>query len=169
MATAQIQTVNLYQALALPFDERLSSLLLERLSSDTKDIGTYHPGELLRMSIKEVSSSDVSEVDANSDVSTSDTLALDRPSSSRGDSDELDESDAQSGFGGFMSNFASPSIGSANHGLGLCSPCGFVHRLGGCSNGSKCTFCHLCLPGSIQRQRKLNKKSSIKTAKVGGA
>merc|ERR1712139_458681 len=37
-----------------------------------------------------------------------------------------------------------PSVGSMNHRFGTCKPCGFIHKQGGCGNGAKCSFCHLC-------------------------
>mmetsp|Transcript_96174 Transcript_96174/g.152123 ORF Transcript_96174/g.152123 Transcript_96174/m.152123 type:complete len:173 (-) Transcript_96174:31-549(-) len=52
------------------------------------------------------------------------------------------------------------SRGSLHHGLGLCSPCGFFHHKNGCSLGFACKFCHLCPPGSIEKQRKKNRKSA---------
>eukprot|EP00427_Karlodinium_veneficum_P011279 CAMPEP_0169094894 /NCGR_PEP_ID=MMETSP1015-20121227/18188_1 /TAXON_ID=342587 /ORGANISM="Karlodinium micrum, Strain CCMP2283" /LENGTH=155 /DNA_ID=CAMNT_0009155581 /DNA_START=313 /DNA_END=781 /DNA_ORIENTATION=+ len=108
IASAQIQTVSLCQALALPFDDGLSSSLLEEGSYYTKKISMYRPGELLRMSIQEVSKSDLSELDVISDVSTSDTVRFDVSSSSHGDSDEL-EAEGQSGFDGLMGNITLPS------------------------------------------------------------
>mmetsp|Transcript_12360 Transcript_12360/g.20174 ORF Transcript_12360/g.20174 Transcript_12360/m.20174 type:complete len:174 (+) Transcript_12360:75-596(+) len=163
IASAQIQTVSLCQALALPFDDGLSSSLLEEGSYYTKKISMYRPGELLRMSIQEVSKSDLSGLDVISHMSTSSTAGFDVSSSSHGDSDEL-EAEGQSGFDGLMGNITLPSVGSANHGLGSCRPCGFVHKGSGCSSGAECQFCHLCLPGSIELLRKLKKKKFTKTA-----
>jgi len=50
------------------------------------------------------------------------------------------------------------SIGSSSHDRGLCRPCGFVHHKGGCAAGVSCTFCHLCPPGTIERQRQMKRK-----------
>merc|ERR1712176_554044 len=38
-----------------------------------------------------------------------------------------------------------PSVGSAGHRAGDCKPCAFFYTKG-CSNGTNCTFCHLCGP-----------------------
>lgn len=46
-----------------------------------------------------------------------------------------------------------PTVGSANHHLGKCKPCAFVHR-SGCSNGVDCPFCHLCDPDEKKRRQK---------------
>jgi hypothetical protein len=161
-----IQTLHLHQALALPFDDGLPSMLLEGARtrmSGAKEIGMYRPGELLRMSIQDVSKT--VEFEAASDVSTTDTDWLNSSASSLSLSDDL-ESQSQIGFESLMvtSNIALPSAGSANHDLGVCRPCGFVHKQGGCSHGVECPFCHLCLPGSIQLQRKLSKKKKLEKA-----
>lgn len=49
-----------------------------------------------------------------------------------------------------------PSVGSAGHHLGLCTPCDFASR--GCRAGNSCEFCHLCGPGESQRRKKERKK-----------
>jgi len=46
------------------------------------------------------------------------------------------------------------SVGSAQHELGKCKPCAFVHRPVGCTDGVNCTFCHLCEPGERKRRQK---------------
>jgi len=51
-----------------------------------------------------------------------------------------------------------PSIGSGSHDHGLCRPCGFLHHKGGCAAGVTCSFCHLCPPGTIERQRQMKRK-----------
>merc|ERR1712159_916576 len=51
-----------------------------------------------------------------------------------------------------------PSVGSAEHSIGLCSPCGFVHHTKGCAAGADCKFCHLCPPGTIEQKRKMKRK-----------
>lgn len=53
---------------------------------------------------------------------------------------------------------ALPSVGSAGHSRGLCSPCGFVHHAGGCQAGADCKHCHLCPPGTIELRRKTRRK-----------
>jgi len=46
-----------------------------------------------------------------------------------------------------------PTVGSANHHIGKCKPCAFVHR-SGCSNGVDCPFCHLCDPDEKKHRQK---------------
>lgn len=58
-----------------------------------------------------------------------------------------------------------PSLGSAGHALGDCKPCGHAWKLGGCSKGRECTFCHLCAEDDF-RQRKKDKISRIKAEKA---
>jgi len=50
-----------------------------------------------------------------------------------------------------------PSVGSAEHQLGTCSPCAWYWKPGGCKNGKGCTHCHLCLSGT----RKAMKKAKV--------
>jgi len=57
-----------------------------------------------------------------------------------------------------------PSIGSLCHGQGCCKPCGFVHHKNGCSAGVSCSFCHLCPPGTIERQRE-KKRQLVRAAR----
>lgn len=48
------------------------------------------------------------------------------------------------------------SLGSANHGTGVCKPC--AHFFGnGCKNGVQCQFCHHCPPGELKRRQKLRR------------
>jgi len=46
-----------------------------------------------------------------------------------------------------------PTVGSAGHRWGACRPCAFLHK-GGCENGAKCSFCHLCDAGEKKRRQK---------------
>jgi hypothetical protein len=226
MSIAQIQGMNLYLASALRFDDgfptalldsceaiddsvevsrKEKSLLLEEGSFDTKEIGMYRPGALLRISVKEVSKPDLNGFEGTSDVITKETVgrrisdvsgavSLGRRISdvstaasigrrisdvstacsldfdmfaSLGSDPEEFESDVQYGVGSRRSttNMPLPSVGSANHGIGSCSPCGFIHK-GGCTIGIECTFCHLCLPGSIELKRKLIKKEKKRSFKA---
>lgn len=55
------------------------------------------------------------------------------------------------------------SLGSANHGTGLCTPCAWFWKPQGCSHGSKCTRCHLCPEGEL-KARKQAKVASLKVA-----
>eukprot|EP00929_Paragymnodinium_shiwhaense_P111617 TRINITY_DN79960_c0_g1_i1.p1 TRINITY_DN79960_c0_g1~~TRINITY_DN79960_c0_g1_i1.p1 ORF type:complete len:412 (-),score=74.95 TRINITY_DN79960_c0_g1_i1:387-1547(-) len=61
-----------------------------------------------------------------------------------------------------------PSIGSLGHALGTCKPCAFHWKPAGCSNGSGCTFCHLC-DSSVKMERRKQKKVSIRAAKSAKA
>jgi len=48
-----------------------------------------------------------------------------------------------------------PAPGSLGHDLGRCRPCAWVHKdASGCRNGSKCKYCHLCLPGELKRRKR---------------
>jgi len=56
----------------------------------------------------------------------------------------------------------SASLGSELHHLGKCRPCAWQWRLAaGCSNGSSCSFCHLC-PEGAAKARKKEKMSQVK-------
>jgi len=47
------------------------------------------------------------------------------------------------------------SSGSDLHHLGQCNPCAWQHRMAkGCSNGSGCSFCHMCPPGAAKTRKK---------------
>ena len=48
-----------------------------------------------------------------------------------------------------------PSIGSASHGTGLCRPCAWLWKPGGCQNGEQCRHCHLCPEGELKARRKV--------------
>jgi len=49
----------------------------------------------------------------------------------------------------------SRSSGSGLHHLGQCNPCAWQHRMAkGCSNGSGCSFCHMCPPGAAKTRKK---------------
>merc|ERR1712232_238478 len=37
-----------------------------------------------------------------------------------------------------------PTVGSLGHYDGSCKPCAFFWKEAGCSNGTACSFCHLC-------------------------
>mmetsp|Transcript_15830 Transcript_15830/g.32082 ORF Transcript_15830/g.32082 Transcript_15830/m.32082 type:complete len:238 (+) Transcript_15830:95-808(+) len=53
-----------------------------------------------------------------------------------------------------------PSVGSLGHGAGLCKPCDFTYRNGGCREGAACKFCHLCGP-EVSRRRKKERKQFL--------
>jgi hypothetical protein len=53
--------------------------------------------------------------------------------------------------------FCLPSVGSAGHSDGQCSPCAWFWKTSGCRGGPNCTYCHLCPPGA---------RKAIKKAKV---
>jgi len=57
-----------------------------------------------------------------------------------------------------------PTIGSAGHHNGSCTPCAFFHKCG-CQRGLSCPFCHLCGAGEVQRRRKMKRAAlSLKKA-----
>lgn len=49
------------------------------------------------------------------------------------------------------------SVGSAGHNSGLCRPCDFTFRPGGCRQGAACQFCHTCGPEALKRWKKERK------------
>jgi len=58
------------------------------------------------------------------------------------------------------------SKGSAEHSLGTCKPCAFVHAKG-CSNGKNCIYCHLCEPGEKKRRMKEKRELLRVTNQLG--
>lgn len=57
-----------------------------------------------------------------------------------------------------------PTIGSAGHPAGSCTPCAFFHKCG-CQRGLGCPYCHLCDAGEVQRRRKTKRAAlSLKKA-----
>lgn len=54
-----------------------------------------------------------------------------------------------------------PSVGSALHSSGTCTPCAWFWKPEGCHNGSKCGRCHLCPKGEV-RLRKKGKLAAVK-------
>lgn len=66
------------------------------------------------------------------------------------------------GKAAFASSAACPSVGSAEHHLGVCRPCDFASRGVECRVGATCQFCHLCGPGE-RKQRKAQRKTFVKT------
>eukprot|EP00445_Apocalathium_hangoei_P062320 CAMPEP_0204100846 /NCGR_PEP_ID=MMETSP0360-20130528/194176_1 /ASSEMBLY_ACC=CAM_ASM_000342 /TAXON_ID=268821 /ORGANISM="Scrippsiella Hangoei, Strain SHTV-5" /LENGTH=420 /DNA_ID=CAMNT_0051050245 /DNA_START=29 /DNA_END=1291 /DNA_ORIENTATION=+ len=56
-----------------------------------------------------------------------------------------------------------PSVGSTEHGAGVCKPCAFFHTAG-CSNGVACQFCHLC----DSEEKKRRRKDKIQVKRVAG-
>jgi len=67
----------------------------------------------------------------------------------------------------FSSSSALPSLGSADHASGACSPCAFFHA-GRCASGTQCRFCHLCDASARKRlkQEKLEMKRAKRAAVV---
>lgn len=47
-----------------------------------------------------------------------------------------------------------PSMGSAQHGAGKCSPCAWFWKPRGCASGPACDYCHLCPEGELKSRRK---------------
>lgn len=56
-------------------------------------------------------------------------------------------------FGPALGSTELPSVGSAEHIIGMCRPCAFYHTKG-CEQGLSCRFCHFCGP----EERKLRKR-----------
>jgi len=50
-----------------------------------------------------------------------------------------------------------PSVGSAQHHLGLCRPCDFLAR-GVCQAGAQCQYCHLCTAADSKRWKIMRRK-----------
>lgn len=46
------------------------------------------------------------------------------------------------------------SVGSSQHAAGLCKPCAWHWKPGGCANGSECRHCHKCPDGEILRRKR---------------
>uniref|UniRef100_A0A7S0ZX83 C3H1-type domain-containing protein n=1 Tax=Noctiluca scintillans TaxID=2966 RepID=A0A7S0ZX83_NOCSC len=46
-----------------------------------------------------------------------------------------------------------PSMGSALHASGRCTPCGWFWKAQGCRNGQSCSHCHLCPCGELKSRR----------------
>merc|ERR1711904_53064 len=51
-----------------------------------------------------------------------------------------------------------PSRGSALHSAGLCQPCSWFWKEGGCHNGKECRRCHLCPKGEVKNRRRMKVK-----------
>jgi len=45
------------------------------------------------------------------------------------------------------------SVGSDNHGAGMCKPCAWNRKAGGCFKGATCEFCHTCDVGAVKRKK----------------
>jgi len=58
-----------------------------------------------------------------------------------------------------------PSLGSALHGTGGCTPCAWFWKPGGCHNGPACGRCHRCPVGEVNARKKLK----INTLRRGAA
>jgi len=47
-----------------------------------------------------------------------------------------------------------PSAGSVGHFDGVCRPCAWEPKPGGCSKADSCNFCHLCEEGELKKRKK---------------
>lgn len=56
-----------------------------------------------------------------------------------------------------------PSIGSALHATGRCSPCAWYWDPRKCQNGVNCQYCHICPEGELKRR----KKAKVAAMKLG--
>eukprot|EP00397_Hematodinium_sp_SG-2012_P043084 GEMP01047808.1.p1 GENE.GEMP01047808.1~~GEMP01047808.1.p1 ORF type:complete len:348 (+),score=47.43 GEMP01047808.1:177-1220(+) len=45
--------------------------------------------------------------------------------------------------------------GSKGHSEGLCRPCAYFHKPGGCDHEADCTYCHLCPPSELRRRKQV--------------
>merc|ERR1719221_2391426 len=52
------------------------------------------------------------------------------------------------------------SQGSSMHLLGLCKPCAWFWRPGGCQKGAECTHCHHCPKGELMARKKAKDASA---------
>lgn len=75
--------------------------------------------------------------------------------------DGQDAAEEQTGLGrgvefppGLEPPAESPSHGSILHGSGICKPCAWFWKQGGCQNGAECGHCHLCPEGAIKARKK---------------
>jgi len=140
MAIAHAEFTKMQEGAVLLIDDGLPSLLLDEkqeCSFGTPRTPMCTPRELLRRTSEETSKPEIIEFETTSDASTADTdnrvLEIDTP------------------------NQGLPSVGSASHSLGLCTPCGFLYK-GGCSEGVDCKYCHVCPPGTIELARKMKRR-----------
>lgn len=56
-----------------------------------------------------------------------------------------------------------PSVGSALHGTGRCSPCAWYWKARGCQNDFDCTYCHICPDGELKNR----KKAKVQAIRMG--
>jgi hypothetical protein len=47
-----------------------------------------------------------------------------------------------------------PSVGSALHCSGDCTPCAWFWKADSCNNGKDCRYCHLCPDGELKKRKK---------------
>mmetsp|Transcript_6057 Transcript_6057/g.13780 ORF Transcript_6057/g.13780 Transcript_6057/m.13780 type:complete len:222 (-) Transcript_6057:79-744(-) len=59
-----------------------------------------------------------------------------------------------------------PSVGSSKHAIGKCSPCHYYNTKGGCTNGVKCSFCHMHCKETRQRPCKAKRAKAKSQAGV---
>jgi len=124
--------------------------------------GSYRPGELLQQCFRMPIMVVPSGLDECSTISTQRSCGA---TAQLGTSTCLDaSSDQDSKLSAFPAALGLPSLGSLGHDHGCCKPCGFVHHKDGCSAGVSCSFCHLCPPGTIERQRQ-NKRQLVRAAR----
>lgn len=64
-----------------------------------------------------------------------------------------------------------PSLGSSEHGTGICTPCAWFHKPDGCLNAKDCRYCHLCPEGELKKRKKqkvARMRLGLVTPKAGG-
>jgi len=55
---------------------------------------------------------------------------------------------------GLTPTLDAPSLGSVDHAAGVCRPCAWFWKRGGCKSGRLCTHCHSCPEGELKARRK---------------
>lgn len=133
----------------------------------------YCPGELLKKCVASTSMFVPPEHDNASECSTADTqsphIESPRPTTATVSPAESPRIESRNSLGADVMPppglslpefqvMELPSVGSVDHGRGLCKPCGFLHHKGGCAGGAECNFCHLCPPGAIEQQRRMKRR-----------
>mmetsp|Transcript_58003 Transcript_58003/g.168254 ORF Transcript_58003/g.168254 Transcript_58003/m.168254 type:complete len:552 (+) Transcript_58003:77-1732(+) len=91
------------------------------------------------------------------------TQALNSTPSSRwsdfeGDIEAMPETASRDAF--LADRDALPSLGSALHDVGACSPCAWFWKAEGCRSGTACVRCHLCPENATKLRRKAKRQSA---------
>jgi len=130
--------------------------------SQTPVFGSYCPGELVQQCLRASIMVVPPGLEKCSTIATQRSCGAVAQLVDRTSLESSDDQDFKSSP--FQAASEVPSIGSLGHGHGCCKPCGFVHHKDGCSAGVSCIFCHLCPPGTIERQRE-KKRQLVRAAR----